>query len=211
MVENVNGKTEKTENFEDMIRSAWQDHWWSMLLGSILTIIFGLLVFFMPGLSIAVFVLLFGAFAIAVGVLELWHTVTIKDGKWWVRLLGCIIAFAAGIGVLLWPGISALSLLYVIAFFFILYGILQVISSIELSRVFAGEWLYFISGILSVVVGVLLILNPLTGAIALAQTIGIFAIADGILLGVFALKLRGTMDKVFGVMDKDNGTAKKVS
>ncbi|HTY90135.1 MAG TPA: HdeD family acid-resistance protein [Methanocella sp.] len=198
-------------NFEEKIRSAWNDQWWSMLLGSILLIIFGLLVFFMPGLTIATFVLLFGVFAIAVSVLQLWQAVTIKDGKWWVRLLGCIIALAAGIGVFLWPNISALSLLYVIAFFFILFGILQVISSIELSRVFAGEWLYFICGILSIVVGVMMILNPQTGAIALAQVIGIFAVADGIVLGVFALKLQGTMNKVFGIMDKDSGNAKKVS
>jgi uncharacterized membrane protein HdeD (DUF308 family) len=206
MVENV---SEKIENFEDKVKSTWSEHWWGMFLQSILMIIFGLLVFFMPGLSIATFVLMFGAFAIAVGILELWHAITIKDGKWWVRVLGSIVAFAAGIGVILWPGISALSLLYVIGSFFILIGILQMVSSIELSRVFAGEWLYFISGILSVVVGILLMLNPLTGAIALAQTIGIFAVADGILLGVLALKLHGTMDKVFATMDKAFGTTKK--
>lgn len=208
MEDNVSGKI---KNFEDMIRSTWRGHWWSMFLLSILSIVFGLLVFFMPGLSITTFVFLFGAYAIAAGVLMLVHAVTIKDGKWWVRLLGAIVAFAAGIGVFLWPGITALSLLYVIASFFIATGILQVISSIELRRVFAGEWLYFISGILSIVVGVLLILNPLTGAIALAQTIGIFAVADGILLGVLALQLRGAMEKLFGFMDRVFGTAKKVS
>src|SRR3974390_493678 len=106
MVENVSGKI---ENFEDVIKSTWRGHWWSMFLLSILSIVFGLLVFFMPGLSIATFVLMFGAFAIAVGLLELWNTLTIKDGKWWVRLLGAIVAFAAGFGVILWPGISALS------------------------------------------------------------------------------------------------------
>lgn len=195
MVENV---SKKIDNFEDMIKSTWQGHWWGMFLQSILMIIFGLLVFFMPGLSIATFVLLFGAFAIAAGILELVHAVTIKDGKWWVRLLGSIVAFAAGIGVILWPGISALSLLYVIAFFFIFTGILQMVSSIALSRVFKDEWLYFISGILSVVVGVLLVLRPLTGAIALAQTIGIFSIAYGILIIVLALKLQGTMSRIAG-------------
>lgn len=208
MVENI---SEKAENLEEKIRSMWRDQWWSMFLLSILSIVFGLLVFFMPGLSIATFVVLFGAFALAAGVLQLWHAVTVKDGKWWVRLLGSIVAFTAGIGVFLWPGISAFSLLYVIASFLILFGIVQVVSSIELSRVFAGEWLYFICGTLSVVIGFLLILNPLTGAIALAQAIGIFAIIDGILLGVFALKLRGTMDRLFKAMDRIFGPAKKVS
>ena len=202
MVENVGEKTGNatgnvTENV-DLVRSAWRGLWWDMLLLSIVSIIFGLLVFFMPGLSIAVFVFLFGVYAIATGILTLVQALTVKDGKWWVRLLGSIVAFAAGAAVFVWPKISALSLLYVIAFYFIFYGILQVVSSIALSGVFTGEWLFFISGILSVIVGILLVLRPQTGAIALAQTIGLFAIAYGILVGLLALNLRGTMAKVAG-------------
>jgi uncharacterized membrane protein HdeD (DUF308 family) len=195
MADNVG---EMTGTAGDIIRSAWRGLWWDMLLLSILAIVFGLLVFFMPGLSIAVFVVLFGLYAFAVGVLLLLQTVTVKDGKWWVRLLGSIVAFAAGAAVFLWPGISALSLLYVISFYFIFLGVLQVVSSIELRRVFSGEWLYFISGILSIIVGVLLIMRPQTGAIALAQTIGIFAIAYGVLIGLLAFRLQGTMAKVAG-------------
>lgn len=193
MAENVGGTT---GNIDNRVRSAWRGLWWDMLLLSVLAIIFGLLIFFMPGLSIAVFVLLFGFYAFAVGILMLLQTVTVKDGKWWVRLLGSIVAFAAGAAVFVWPGITALTLLYVIAFYFIFVGALQVISAIELRRVFSGEWLYFISGILSIIVGVLLILRPLTGAIALAQTIGIFAIAYGLLIGLLAFRLHGTMARV---------------
>ncbi len=193
MTENV-GDT--TGNVNNMIRSAWRGLWWDMLLLSVIAIIFGLLVFFMPGLSIAVFVLMFGFYAFAVGILMLLQTVTVKDGKWWVRLLGSIVAVSAGAAVFIWPGISALSLLYVISFYFIFIGALQVISAIELRRVFSGEWLFFISGILSIIVGVLLIMRPLTGAIALAQTIGIFAIAYGLIIGLLALRLHGTMARV---------------
>ena len=194
MTENVGDMT--GNDIDNVIRSSWRSLWWDMLLLGAVSIIFGLLLFFMPGLSIATFVVLFGFYAFAVGVLLLLQTFSVKDGYWWARLLGAIIAFAAGAAVFLWPNISALSLLYVIAFYFILFGILQVVSSIALSRVFRGEWLYFIGGILSIVVGALLIMKPQTGAIALAQTIGIFAIAFGILLGVLALKLQGTMSKV---------------
>ena len=195
MAENVGGIT---GNVGDMIRSAWRGLWWDMLLLSVVAIIFGLLLFFMPGLSIAVFVVLFGFYAFAVGLLMLLQTVTVKDGKWWVRLLGSVVAFAAGAAVFLWPGISALSLLYVIAFYFIFIGVLQAISAIELRKVISGEWLYIISGILSIIVGVLLIMRPQTGAIALAQTIGIFAIVYGVLIGILAFSLHGTMTKVAG-------------
>jgi uncharacterized membrane protein HdeD (DUF308 family) len=66
MTENVGGMT---GNVDDIIRSAWRGLWWYMLLPGVLSIIFGLLLFFMPGLSIATFILLFGIFAIAYGVL----------------------------------------------------------------------------------------------------------------------------------------------
>ncbi len=203
MVENVESNVGNI-NVGNMLQVAWSGIWWDLLARGVIAIIFGLLLFFMPGLSIAVFVLLFGAFAVADGILLLLQAVTIKDGYWWVRLLQGVVAIAAGAVVFLWPGISALALLYVIAFFLIFTGILQAVAAIELRKVISGEWLYFIGGVLSVIVGVLLIIKPAAGAIALAQTIGIFAVVDGILLGVLALQLQGFMDKVFG-------TAKKTS
>ncbi len=190
MAENVGN------NIENALKWAWSGVWWDVFLRGVIAIIFGLLVFFMPGLSVAFFVLLFGAFAVADGLLLLLQAVTVKDGRWWVRLLQGLVAIAAGVGVFLWPGISALALLYVIAFYLIFTGILQAVAAIELRKVIKDEWLYIISGILSVIVGVLLVIRPLTGAIALAQTIGIFAIAYGIFLCVLALELRGLPQKV---------------
>jgi uncharacterized membrane protein HdeD (DUF308 family) len=190
MAENVES------NIENVLKGAWSGVWWDVLLRGVIAIIFGLLVFFMPGLTVALFVFLFGAFAIADGILLLLQAVTVKDGRWWVRLLQGIVAIAAGIAVFIWPGISALALLYVIAFYLIFTGILQAVAAIELRKVIKDEWLYVISGILAVIVGVILVIRPLTGAIALAQTIGIFAIAYGIFLCVLALELRGLPQKL---------------
>jgi uncharacterized membrane protein HdeD (DUF308 family) len=190
MAENVES------NIENVLKGAWSGVWWDVLLRGVIAIIFGLLVFFMPGLTVALFVFLFGAFASADGRLLLLQAVTVKDGRWWVRLLQGIVAIAAGIAVFIWPGISALALLYVIAFYLIFTGILQAVAAIELRKVIKDEWLYVISGILAVIVGVILVIRPLTGAIALAQTIGIFAIAYGIFLCVLALELRGLPQKL---------------
>lgn len=190
MAENVES------DIENVLRWAWSGVWWDVLLRGVIAIVFGLLVFFMPGLTVAFFVLLFGAFAIADGILLLLQAVTVKDGRWWVRLLQGIVAIAAGVAVFVWPAISALTLLYIIAFYLVFTGILQAVAAIELRKVIKDEWLYVISGILSVIVGVLLVIRPLTGAIALAQTIGIFAIAYGMFLCVLALELRGLPQKV---------------
>jgi len=183
-------------NVENMFKWAWSGLWWDMLMRGVIAVIFGLLVFFMPGLSIAVFVFLFGSFAVIDGVLLLLQAVTVRDEKWWVRFIQGIVALAAGVAVFMWPRIGALTLLYVIAFYLIITGILQAIAAIELRKAIKGELLLMISGILAVIVGVLLIMKPLTGAIALAQTIGIFAIAYGILMGILALKLQGFLHKI---------------
>lgn len=190
MAENVES------NVENVLKWAWSSVWWDVLLRGVIAVIFGLLVFFMPGLTVALFVLLFGAFAVADGILLLLQAVTVKDGRWWVRLLQGIVAIAAGVAVFLWPAISALTLLYVIAFYLIFTGVLQAVTAIELRKVIKNEWLYIISGLLSVIVGILLVIRPLTGAIALAQTIGIFAIAYGIFLCALALELRGLPQRV---------------
>jgi uncharacterized membrane protein HdeD (DUF308 family) len=184
-------------NVENLLSRAWGSVWWNVLLRGVVAIIFGLLVFFLPGLTVALFLLLFGAYAVGDGILLLLQAVTVKDELWWVRLLQGLVAIATGAAVFLWSGINALSLLYIIAFYLVLTGILQAITSIGLRLVikdewlyFKGNWLYFISGVLSAIVGVLLMIRPLSGAVDLAQTIGIFAISYGVFTCALALELR---------------------
>ncbi len=183
-------------NVGDQLTGAWRNMWWDMLLRGAVAIIFGLIVFFWPGLSIATFVLLFGSFVFVDGILLLLQAVTVKDGKWWVRLLQGLLSIAAAVAVFIWPGLTALMLLYIIAFYLIFEGILQVFAAIEMRKAIKGELLLIAGGVLSVIIGVLMFARPLTGALALAQTIGIFAIAYGILLAILALKLRGVGHRI---------------
>jgi uncharacterized membrane protein HdeD (DUF308 family) len=182
------------ENVGDYTK--WRSLWWDMLLRGAVAVIFGLLIFFWPALSVATFVLLFGSFVFIDGVLLLLQAVTVKDGRWWVRLLQGILSIVAGVATFLWPGLTALMLLYIIAFYLIFTGVLQVFAAIEMRKVIKGEILLIAAGILSVIIGALLFARPLTGAIALAQTIGIFAVAYGILLVILALQLRGLGHKI---------------
>lgn len=178
------------ENVGELMSTAWHGLWLDTLLRGIVAFVFGLLVFLWPGLSIAVFVLFFGTFAFVDGLLMLLQSVTVKDGKWWARLIHGILGIAVGAAVFIWPGLTALVLLYIIAFYLIVGGIFQAIAAFEMRKSIKGELLLIASGILSVIVGVLMVLHPLTGAIALAQAIGLFAIAYGILLAILALRLR---------------------
>lgn len=170
------------------------EHWWILLLRGIIAVLFGLAIFAMPQLTLVLLILLFGAFALADGILLIVNSLMNKktNGNWWLRLLQGVVAILAGIAVFVWPGISALILLYVIAFNAIFGGTFQAISAFLFRKAIHGEILLIAGGIISIIFGVLLVLYPLSGALALVKVIGIFETFYGILLMVMAFDLLST-------------------
>jgi uncharacterized membrane protein HdeD (DUF308 family) len=177
---------------ESVVRNVWYNLWQDMLLRGAVAVIFGLLALLWPGITLAVFVLLFGAFAFVDGILLVLQSVTTRrrEDYWWARLLHGLVSIAAGIAVFVWPGITLLVLAYIIAAYAIVTGILEIIGAIELRKTIKGELLMLVGGILLIAVGILLILRPGIGVIALVQTIGVFAVAYGIIIAALALRLR---------------------
>jgi uncharacterized membrane protein HdeD (DUF308 family) len=167
-------------------------NWWLVLLRGIAGIVFGVLTFFAPGISLAALVLLFGAYAFADGILALISAIRGRGEKerWWLVLLEGLVGIAAGIVTLLWPGITALVLLYVIAAWALVTGGLEIAAAIRLRKVITGEWLLVLSGIASVALGVILALFPGPGALALILWIGAYALVSGVLFVVLAFRLR---------------------
>jgi uncharacterized membrane protein HdeD (DUF308 family) len=125
-----------------------------------------------------------------VGIILLLQAVTIKDGRWWLRIIEGVIGIAAAAAVVLWPGLTLLAFAYIIAFYWIITGVLDVIVAFEARKHILSEWLLIAGGILSAIVGVLLLVYPITGIIALIQVVGIFNIAFGIILVMLAIKLK---------------------
>jgi len=175
--------------YEDMGFGTWDVSWWDVGLRALIAIIFGLALLFWPGLSLLVFVYLFAAFAFFDGLLVLLQMVTVKDGHWFWRLLHGLIAIAVAAVVLLMPGMTLLFFALVLGAFWIMTGILEVLVAIDLRKALKGELLLIAAGILSMIVGAILILHPLAGLAALAQVIGILNIALGIILALLATKL----------------------
>lgn len=166
-------------------------NWGLILLRGILAIIFGVLTFVWPGITLISLVLLYGAFAFADGILAI--VAAIRGGapapRWWLALIG-FFGIAAGILTLLWPQITALVLLLFIAGWAIATGVMQIIGAFKLREELTDEWLLIASGVLSVAFGVLLAMWPKAGALAMVLVIGAFAIMYGILLVMFAMRLR---------------------
>jgi uncharacterized membrane protein HdeD (DUF308 family) len=167
-------------------------NWWLVVLRGVAGILFGVAALFAPGLSLLVLVLLFGAYAFADGVFALISAVRRRGTSepWWLLLLEGIAGIAAGVFTLLWPGISALALLYVIATWAVVTGALEIAAAIRLRKVITDEWLLALSGIASVIFGVLVMMFPGAGALALVLWIAAYSLLFGVLFVVLGLKLR---------------------
>src|SRR5918999_1005610 len=166
-------------------------NWWAIVLRGIAGILFGVITFFAPGISLAALVLLFGAYAFADGVLAIVTAVRRRGtGRGGLLLLEGLAGIAAGIVTLLWPGITAIALLYVIAAWALVTGAFEIAAAIRLRKVITGEWLLALSGVLSIALGVLLVLAPGPGALALVIWIGAYAFVFGALLVALGFRLR---------------------
>lgn len=183
---------DSTVSMENVGLGLWNAHWLDFLLRGLIGIAFGLMLFFFPAISLLTFIMLFAAFAFVVGIISLLQAVAIKDGRWWVRVIEGLIGIAAAAAVVLWPGLTLLTFAFIIAFYWIFTGVLDVIVAIEARKHIHGEWLLIAGGILSVIVGAILLAKPVLGIVALAQVVGIFNVAFGIVLVMLAIKLKLT-------------------
>ncbi|MFD1536657.1 HdeD family acid-resistance protein [Nonomuraea guangzhouensis] len=164
--------------------------WWLVLIRGILAVIFGILALIWPAITLYVLVIFFGAYAIVSGIFSLFagfrHDV--KSRAW--LIISGIIGILAGIVAFVWPGITSLALLFVIAFWAIFGGVSEIIAGIQMRKVIEDEWMLIIGGILSVIFGVLLLIWPGAGALTLVWLVGIFAILYGITMIVLSFRVK---------------------
>jgi uncharacterized membrane protein HdeD (DUF308 family) len=166
-------------------------NWWIEVLRGVAAIIFGVLAFAWPGITLLTLVLFYGAFALVDGVLAI--IAAIKGGnpmpRWWLAIVG-IAGLGAGILTFAWPGITALVLLIFIATWAIILGVMEIYGAIKLRKEIEGEWLLILNGVISVLFGLVLLYRPGVGALAVVWIIGFYAIVLGVIYVMFGLKLR---------------------
>jgi uncharacterized membrane protein HdeD (DUF308 family) len=168
-------------------------NWWTLVLRGLVAVVFGLVAFVWPGITLTALVFLFGAYALIDGAFAIVAGIRApKEYKrWWVVLIEGILSVIAGVIAFTVPGITALFLLGLIAGWAIFTGVLEIIAAIQMRKYITGEWLMVLTGVLSVVFGVLLLLNPFAGALAVVWIIGAYAIVFGVLLIALGVRLRG--------------------
>ena len=142
--------------------------WWPLLLRGICAILFGVMAFIWPGLSLLTLVFLYGAYALVDGVFALFAAAAGRGGQvptWWLVLVG-LLGIGVGFLTFLWPGITAFALLVMIAVWAIIKGIFEIAGAIALRKHIENEGLLILAGLASVAFGVLLLIAPGAGALA---------------------------------------------
>jgi uncharacterized membrane protein HdeD (DUF308 family) len=180
-----------------MLRTLAQN-WWAIVLRGVCAVLFGVGAFAWPGITLAVLVLLYGAYALVEGVLAVaWALVGRQAGPFpWGVLLAGLAGMAVGIITFMFPGLTALALLYLIAAWAIIRGVFEIVAAFHLRRELENEWMLALSGLLSVVLGGLLIAAPGAGALAVLWWIGAFAIVFGVLTIALGFRLKAVRDRL---------------
>jgi uncharacterized membrane protein HdeD (DUF308 family) len=170
--------------------------WWLVALRGLAAITFGILAFIWPAITLEVLILFFGAYAMVDGVLALYAAIRSRGQRAWVSVMEGIVGIGAGLVAFFSPGITALALLILIAGWAIVTGVMEVIAAVELRRVVRNEWFLILSGLLSVVFGIVLLIQPAAGALALVWLIGAYAIVFGIGMLGLSWRLRALKERL---------------
>ncbi|HVP20892.1 MAG TPA: HdeD family acid-resistance protein [Anaerolineaceae bacterium] len=167
-------------------------NWWLIALRGVAAIILGVLCFVYPADTIYALVIVFGIYALVDGVLAVIDSFQIREAfdQWWVVLLEGLAGILVGILAFTKTVVTAEALLFVIAFWAIFTGIMEIIAAIYFRREIDNEWLLILSGILSVILGVLLVVYPMAGSLAVIWVVGFYAIFFGVLMLFLAFEVR---------------------
>ena len=167
-------------------------NWWLFTLRGVLGILFGLIALIFPGPTMLSLVLFFSAYMLVDGVFGIISAVRAirrKEDRWGLLIFEGLLNIAVGIAAFLWPGLTVIAFVWLIAAWAIVTGGLMTAAGFRLN-IDHGRWWMVLGGLLSLAYGVLLIITPLIGAIVLTWWLGAYALVFGVALVIFSFKLR---------------------
>lgn len=172
-------------------------NWWKFVARGVCAIVFGVLAFAWPGITLLTLVILFGVFALIDGIFSIITAISMRKTMedWWVLLLKGLAGISIGLITYFAPGVTAFALILYIAVWSLVTGVLELVVAIRLRKVVQGEFWLILSGIASIAFAFLLLARPGVGALSILWIIAIYAIIFGILLVALGFKLRGLKSK----------------
>lgn len=167
-------------------------HWWVPVIRGIAAIVFGVIAFVYPGLTIATLVLFFGAWVLIDGIFRVIGAIGHRgsDPDWGWQIVIGIVGIIIGLLTFHAPQVTALALVVYIAAWALMIGATEIAFAIKVRREIKGEWFLILMGLASIIFAVLLLWNPIAGAAAVIWLIAWYAIVLGILAIFFGFRLR---------------------
>ncbi|MGP0092080.1 MAG: HdeD family acid-resistance protein [Xanthobacteraceae bacterium] len=180
----------------DLMIAVLAQNWWAIAIRGVLGILFGLVALFLPGATMLSLVVLFAAYALIGGVFGIVSAVWAarQHERWGLLVLEGLVNIATAVIAVLWPGITVLSFVLLVAFWAILSGALMLTAAFRLEIDDGRGWLVF-GGVVSFIYGALLIVAPMIGAVVLTWWLGAYALVFGVSLLVLAFRLRARLDE----------------
>jgi uncharacterized membrane protein HdeD (DUF308 family) len=176
----------------DALSEVLAERWWVVGLRGLLGIVFGLICLFVPAAAILSLVLLFSAYMLVDGAFGIYSAIkAARNGeRWGLLILEGIVDIAAGVVAFVWPAITAIAFVLIIAIWALISGVLMLVAAFRLN-IDHGRWWLVLGGVASIIFGIVLILAPVVGAVVLTWWLGAYALVFGVLLLILAFQLRG--------------------
>lgn len=167
-------------------------NWWAVALRGLAAIVFAILAFALPGMTLAVLIVLFGAYALVDGIFAIISAIRALHGHrpWGSFLIEGFVGIIIGLITFFVPGVTLAFIIALIAIWAIVTGIFEIAAAIRLRRHVPGEWVLFVTGVFSVLFGVLVFFAPAAGALVIVWWLGAYALIFGVLLLLLAFRLR---------------------
>jgi uncharacterized membrane protein HdeD (DUF308 family) len=167
--------------------------WWSFLLRGIAAFIFGIIVLAWPGSTTKVLVFVFGLFVLAAGIAAFAATYADikREESFFLSLMVGVVCVVIGIMTMTRPGAATVTVLYLIAAWAIVYGFMIVVSGFEAPKGDSNvKWLLVLTGVLSIILGIILIAMPGLSVFSIIVLVGIYALIQGVLLAIVGFRTR---------------------
>jgi uncharacterized membrane protein HdeD (DUF308 family) len=185
-----------------MLADILSRYWWMTLLRGLFWILFGIVIFARPGISVLSLTLALGVVMFVDGVINAANAFSGRreHDDWWVLFLVGLAGI--GIGVLTFqnPAATAFAVVLYVAIWAIATGLLEIAAAVRLRKQIEGEFWLALAGIASVVFGVLLAARPGVGALTILWLIGVYAIAFGVILVLLAFRVRSGVKRIAHVL-----------
>ncbi len=176
----------------DAMSTVLARNWWLVALRGVSAILFGILALIAPGVTLLTLVLFFSAYMLVDGVFTIAAAVRAaeKNERWGLLLIQGLLGIAVGIAAFLVPAAAIWAAIYLLSFWALISGGLMLAAAFSLHRHY-GRWWLVLGGVISLLFGIVLLINPSVSALVLTWWLGGYAVAFGAMLLVLAFSLRG--------------------